>query len=242
MLLPALGLVAAVALSVPAVAPAATITACVHKTSGEVKIRSGKAAKRKCPKGWKRVRWTDAGKTGKNGKQGAAGIQGVQGIQGPAGPQLSVKDTTGAVVGQFLGIFPQPYPIYIVARDGGHWYYLGSGHLYPVGGSPVWKTADCSGTAYLEVGIGSLSTPVLLTLIGGPFRWVFRTLSSGTFGASSAWKAKGTVETLGAPTQLYDRDMTTGACAADGAPVTGDLFPLEPVTAPPDFAGPLAIG
>lgn len=242
MLWAALVLVLAGVLSAPASAPAATISACVHKKTGEVKIRSGKAAKRKCPRGWKRVRWSDAGKTGKSGKQGPAGVPGAQGIQGPAGPQLNVKDSTGAVVGQFVAVLPQPYPIYIVGRDGGYWFYLGSGHLYGIGGSPKWKTADCSDTAYLEAGSGSLSTPVLLMLVGGPFRWVFRTLSSGTFGTSSAWKAKGTVETLGAPTQLYERDTSTGTCGPESGMATGDLFPLDSVTAPPDYAGPLVIG
>jgi len=71
---------------------------------------------------------------------------------------------------------------------------------------------------------------------------LFRTYVSGVFGPSSAWKARGTSETLGAPTQLYDRDSSTGACGADGGPVTGDLFPLDPVTAPPDFTGALVIG
>ena len=240
MLWPALVLALAVAVCVPAAAPAATITACVHKTTGELKIRSGKAAKKKCPRGWKRLRWTDAGKTGKGGKQGPAGIPGAQGIQGPAGPQLVVKDATGAVVGPFIGLFPQPFPMYVVQRDGGFWYYLGSGHLYPLA-SPSWKTADCSGTAYFRFGSG-LSTPIALTLFGGPFRLAFRTVSSGVFGPASAWKAKGTAETLEAPTQLYELDSSTGACTADGGPTTGDLFPLDAVTAPPDYAGPLVLG
>lgn len=240
MLLPALALVAAVALSAPAAAPAATITACVHKKTGDLKIRSGKAAKKKCPKGWKRLRWTDSGKTGKSGKQGAQGPAGVQGVQGPVGPQLSVKDSGGAVVGQFMGLFPQPFPIYIVLRDGGFWYYLGSGQLYPFG-SPNWKTADCSGTAYMRSPGGGLSTSVVLALVGGHFRQVFRTAGSGTFGPASAWKSNGTSETLGAPTQLYERDGA-GVCTADGAPATGDLLALDPVPAPPDYAGPLVVG
>lgn len=236
----ALALVLAAVVWTPASAPAATITACVNKTTGEVKIRSGKAAKRKCPKGWKRVRWTDAGKTGKSGRQGPAGVPGAQGVQGPAGPSFNVKDATGAVVGQFVGIMAQPFPFYIVLRDGGYWYYLGSGTLYPIA-SPNWKTADCSGTAYFRYG-GGIPTAIALGLFGGPFRLVFRTTSASAFGPSSAWKAKGTSETLGAPTQLYELDSSTGACTADGGPATGDLFPLDAVTAPPDYAGPLVIG
>lgn len=233
----ALGLVAVAVVGAPATAGAATITACVNKSTGELRIRSGTAAKRKCPKGWKRLRWSTSGPAG---NQGVPGAPGGQGIQGPAGPQFSVKDASGAVVGKYIGMFPQPFPIYVVERDGGFWYYLGSGQLYPFG-SPNWKTVDCSGQAYLEAS-GSLSTATFTLLVGGPFRFAFRTLSAGVFGPTSGWKGRGTSETLPGATQLYERNSTTGACEADGLPVTGDLLPLDPVTAPPDFTGPLVIG
>ena len=229
--------------AVPASAVGATtITACVKAKTGELRIRTGAAAKKRCSKGWTRIRWGStgpAGKQGKQGKQGVAGSQGSSGTQGPAGPALNVRDATGAVVGQFMGIIPEGVPFYSVLRDGGLWFYLGSGQVYPLS-SPDWKTSDCSGTAYVRGG-SNFSAANLALLVQGYYRVTFRTLSAGVFGPTSAWKGLGTTEAV-VSTQLYNRDDTTGACQMDGAPYTGSIAPLDPVTAPPDFTGPLTIG
>ena len=172
--------------------------------------------------------------------QGPQGAQGPKGDQGPAGPNVQLKDATGAVVGRFLGLIPEGGAVYSVERDGGYWFYLGSGQVFSFG-SPTWKTSDCSGTAYLRNSSSSFSAATFALLVGGPFRVSFRTLSAGVFGPPSAWKGTGASETLGVATQLYRRDSTTGVCAADGGPTTGNLAALTPVDAPPDFAGPLAI-
>jgi hypothetical protein len=185
------------------------------------------------------VRWNTTGTAGKQGAPGIPGIPGTPGLLGPAGPAFSVKDATGAVVGQFMGVIPEGVPFYTVLRDGGLYFYLGSGQVYPIG-SPDWKTIDCSGTAYLKGGT-SFSAGTLALLVGGPFRIIFRTSSAGTFGPTSAWKGHGTTEAV-VTTQLYRRNSTTGVCETDGGVYTGDIAPLDPVTAPPDFGGPLTIG
>lgn len=138
-----------------------------------------------------------------------------------------------------MGLFPQGVPVYAVLRDGGFFYYLGSGQTYPVG-SPNWKTNDCSGTAYMR-GSSSIGSANFALLVSGPYRMVFRTVSAGVFGPTSAWKGRGTTEAV-VNAQLYDRDIDTGACQLDGGLYTGDLAPLDPVAAPPDFAGPLTVG
>ncbi len=237
-------------------AGAATITACVKSKTGEMRLAKKKKTKKKkkvreCPRGWRRVRWNSRGSTGKRGKQGKPGTRGVagapgapgapgtQGLQGITAPPLNVKDAGGAVVGQFMGLLPQGVPFYAVLRDGGFFYYLGSGQVYPIG-SPNWKTSDCSGTAYMggSSGLGSASFALL---VSGPFRMAFRTVSAGAFGPTSAWKGRGTTEAV-VNVQLYDRDSSTGACQLDGGLYTGDLAPLDPVAAPPDFTGPLTVG
>src|SRR5690349_18840933 len=77
-------------------ASAATLTACVKKKTGEMRLRQGKAAKKKCPKGFKKVHWSVRGPAG---KQGAPGANGTNGVNGQPGPVINVKDATGAVVG-----------------------------------------------------------------------------------------------------------------------------------------------
>ena len=218
-------------------ANAATITGCVNKKTGELRIRQGKAAKKKCPKGWKKLRWNTKGAAG---KQGLPGVNGTNGAAGQSG-LVNLKDATGAVVGQLLGVFPEGGAIYIVLRDGGYWFYLGSGQLYGLF-TPKFKANDCSGTAYLtNSSTSDFSAAQFVALIGGPFRVVFRTLNMGTFGTPSAYKANGATEPATA-VQLYDRDNTTGTCGASGSPFTGTLAALDPVQAPPDFTGPLTIG
>lgn len=234
---PLLGLVVAGLVMIPAShAGAATITACVNKKTGDLKIRHGKAAKRKCPKGWSKLRWNA---TGPQGLPGVAGAPGTNGQQGPAGPAFNVKDATGAVVGQFMGTIPEGVPLYTVLRDGGLYIYLGSGQLLPITNID-YKTNDCSGTAYMQ-GSNQFAPSIFALLVSGPFRAVFRTSSGGTFGPASVFTGHGTTENVSS-VQLYEHNSSTGICQTDGAPVTGYLAPLDPIAAPPDFTGPLTIG
>src|SRR6478752_3891116 len=85
-------------------ANAATLTACVKK---------------KCPKGWKKVRWNVQGAAGKQGAAGANGTNGAHGTNGAPGPIINLKDASGAIVGQLLDVVPEGLPIYTVWRDGG---------------------------------------------------------------------------------------------------------------------------
>lgn len=225
------------ALVVAPAAGAATITVCAKSKTGELRLRSGAAAKKKCPKGWKRVRWST---TGAAGRGGIPGLPGAIGPQGPVGPAYTVRDGNGAVVGQFLGVLLQGFPIYTVLRDGGQFNYLASGEVFSIGTpSPNWKTNDCSGTAYAKP-ISALGPGSGPRLFGGPYRFIFRTLSGGTFGPTSAWKVRPETETIPA-TQLYRRNSTTGVCEVDGGPYAGELVPLDAVPAPPDFVGPLTV-
>lgn len=228
------------AVLVPATAgDAATINGCVNKKTGELRIRSGKAAKKKCPKGWKKIKWNTAGPAGRQGLPGANGTNGANGLPGP---NISVKDATGAVVGQFVGFFPEGGAIYFVLRDGGVFTYIGDGHLLGLGGSPSFKTNDCTGTAYLSTTSSQFSPATFAGLVGGPFRIVFRTLSAGAFGTPKAWKGTSNTETIGSSTSLYELNSSTGVCQLDTSTFTGTLVALEPVTAPPDFTGPLTVG
>ena len=214
-----------------ATADAATINGCVKKKTGELRIRS--SAKRKCPKGWKKITWNVAG------QQGLPGTNGTNGTNGPPGPVINVKDASGAIVGQLLEVLPSGGQIWSILRDGGSWLYLGSGQVYPLG-SPNFKANDCSGTAYLRVS-SPFSAATFVALIGGPFRMVFRTINAGVFGPATAWAGSGASESV-VSTQLYEHNSTTGVCQADGPVFTGDLAALTTVTAPPDFTGPLNIG
>jgi hypothetical protein len=233
-------LVVAGAVLVPASAASAkTLTACVNKKTGEMRLRQGKAAKKKCPKGWKKVRWSVQGPAG---KQGTPGVNGTNGANGQPGPIINVKDATGAVVGQMVSIFPEGGAIYFVLRDGGLWTYLGDGHLYGFGSSPTFKTNDCTGTAYLSSSSSQFKPETLAALVGGPFRVVFRTLNAGDFGTAMAWKGTATTEKITSAISTYELNDTTGACELDSSSFTGILVALEQTTAPPDFVGPLAIG
>ncbi len=108
-------------------------------------------------------------------------LPGAIGPQGPVGPAYTVRDANGAVVGQFLGVLLQGFPIYRSCATA-------AVHLPGVRGGvqdrhalPDWKTNDCSGTAYASP-ISALGPGSGPRLFGGPYRFVVRTLSGGTFG------------------------------------------------------------
>lgn len=210
-------------------ADAAKLTACVNKKTGNVKMRFGKKAKKKCPKGWKKVVWNDS-------KTGAL---------------PSVYSADNRLVGKFLGsgFLFGPWPIYTVQRSGGQYIYdVGTGELQGLFGSPNFTTADCAGPAYL--GFGSM-TPIPQAVVdryeislGGSNRWVFRTEDTlGNLGMPRAWTGNGTSEVVGAAIQTYDLNDSTGACEPDDAAFTGVLLGLREVTIPTpyDFTGPLTI-
>lgn len=220
-----------------AAAPAAgggTVTACVNKRTGDARIVTGKKAKKKCPKGTTKVTWNASGRPGPTGAPGAGGANGLPGAPGPV---LMVKDKNGAVVGQFVGLIPEGFSLYLVLRDGGAYVYIENGQIYPLGESPSFKTNTCNGTAYMKSS-SAAQTSVLLSLVGGSTRFVYRA-TNPVFGPTSAWKLAGPSELVNM--QLYKLN-DSGACVADGGAYNGTLVTLASVTAPPDVPGLLTIG
>jgi hypothetical protein len=211
-----LALVLAVALGAAPKAEAATLTACVKNKTGEMRLVTGKKSKKKCPKGWRKVSWN---------------------TEGPA----VLRDKTGKFVGKVLGVYPAGGLIYVVQRRGGQYLYLGSGELFSVSnGSPTFTTPDCTGTPYLSNSGSPIEATNLLKVIGGSFRFVFRTTVGGfPSGPARAWKSAGTFIPAVA-VQTYEINSTSGLCVPDEV-LNGTLIKLAEVPAPPDFAGPLRL-
>lgn len=202
-------------------AQAKTVKACVKKSTGEVRILTGR---KKCKKGWKKVSWNHKGETGPQGNQGAQG------------PNLTVKDGTGKVLGKFLGLYPAGFAVMFVEIDGGSYAYAPSGVAYPFGsGSPAFKTNTCNGTAYARS--SSPQTTLLITgAAGGPTRLVYRK-TNPSLGPAFAWAFTTTTESVNQIMYVLD---DTGACVADGNH-NGTIVAVQSVTAPPDVPGPLTI-
>ncbi|MFM8888577.1 MAG: hypothetical protein ACKOGM_01085 [Solirubrobacterales bacterium] len=210
-------------------AGAATLTACVNKKTGEMKMRFGKKAKKKCPKGYKKVTWNDSATS----------------------KLASVYAADGTRIGTFLGagsIFA-PWPLYQVKRtDGGQYLYsAGDGTMQSLG-SPQFTDISCTGTGYL--GLDS-ATPIPAAVVAryeknlqGSTRIVFRTQNAlGDLGVPRVWTGSGQSQAVGAPIPTYDLNFQTGACEVDDPTFTGSLLGLAAVTTPTpyDFVGPLEV-
>lgn len=212
-------------------ADAAKMTACVNKKTGAMKMVFGNQAKKKCPKGYKKVTWNS---------------------QGPAGPNLSVYDSNDQRVGRFLGIQTLGFevPLFQVAREGGIYSYLGSGTLLPsnaLGGQyPVsYKTNDCTGDPYVpQAGVPpQFYLDFLTKSLAGMNRIVFRTIEAAGFGVPKAWVGNETYEmTPAAGIPLYEIDPS-GACVSEDPAFAGILLGLDEVSIPTpyDFDGPLEV-
>ena len=209
-------------------ADAAKLTACVNTKTGAMKMVFGNKAKKKCPKGHKKVTWNS---------------------QGPAGPNLSVFGADGQRVGRFLGATANfELPLFQVQRNGGIYNYLGGGTLFPsnqTGLNVAFKTADCSGGAFVPAGGGL--PPWYLDFItkslAGTNRIVFRAFGQFGFSDPRAWVGNLTSEQVANATNLFELDSTTGACVAGEQGFTGTLLGLDEVVVPQpyDFEGPLEI-
>lgn len=210
-------------------AGAATLTACVNKKTGEMKMRFGKKAKKKCPKGYRKVTWNDSATS----------------------KLASVYAADGTRIGTFLGagsIFA-PWPLYQVKRtDGGQYLYsAGDGTMQSLG-SPQFTDISCTGTGYL--GLDS-ATPIPAAVVAryvknlqGSTRIVFRTENAlGDLGVPRVWTGSGQSQAVGAPIPTYDLNFQTGACEVDDPTFTGSLLGLAAVTTPTpyDFVGPLEV-
>jgi len=199
-------------------------TACVKKSTGEMRLLLGK--KKKCKKGWKKTSWTKAGPRGGKGAHGVPGQANSIGI---------VVDANGALVGETMSVSALgPFPLFSIRIDGGLYTYLGNGWLYPLNATLTYDNAACTGTPF----IGSTDPVQSAFYINDPgFRFVYRALSPAP-GPAEAWKATGQKAAVVALPTWYRND--TGVCTA-GAALTGDRIELTPVTAPPDYSGPLRL-
>ena len=218
-------MVAVVALPVDR-ADAAKLTACVNKKTGAVKMVFGNKAKKKCPKGYKKVTWDSQ-----------------------SGSKLSVYGADGKRVGRFLGILPDELPIFQVERNGGIYSYLSGGILFPSnatsGLNVSFKTADCSGDAYIPAGGGfpQWYLDFITDSLAGMNRIVFRSVGQFGFGVPRAWVGNLTFEEVPIATNLFKLDDTTGACVPGEQGFNGTLLGLDEVTVPTpyDFQGPLEV-
>ena len=170
-------------------------------------------------------------------------IKQLKGKAGPDGknkPPLKVLNADGSVLGILTGTSNiGGTEIFEVLIDGGVYSYLPSGQLYPaIGGSPVFRTSTCDGTAYINADLINYDL-IISKLVGGLTRIPFRTVSGSVLGPISAWKLTATHETVAA-VNVWELNSTTGACVASGTS-TGELISMEPVPAPPDGIGPLKI-
>ncbi len=199
-------------------------TACVKKSTGEMRLLLGK---KKCKKGWKKTTWT---------KKGPRGDQGTPGATGPVNSMGSVVDGTGAVVGESLSAIDvaRATQVFSVRIDGGTFTYLGNGWLYPLNAPVEYDNAACTGTPFMES-----DDPVLTSFhLNDPgFRAVYRVVSPA-LGPAQAWKVTGQKTAVVAAPNWYRND--SGVCTA-GAAFTGDRIALTEVPAPPDRPGPLKL-
>ena len=220
---------------------ATTITICVKTKTGTVKVLSAKQAKKKCAKGYKKLTWNAQGPAGKNGTNGTGGTNGTNGLNGGS---LKVHDSAGNLIGAFAGQGQTPNAIFntytVLGADGGLYNYLPSGQLMPNFVPLMFRDSACTGPAYLSA--DPSLTPVLLTMVGGALRVVFRPIDeqSLTFGPARAWKVTTDRSVVpGTPPTYYQ--LTELGCAAL-QPRPGDfLFVLQDVPTPPDGVGLLTI-
>jgi hypothetical protein len=268
LLTPATVVASVLAVALPATASAAsstTITACVKTRTGVFKILTAKQAKKKCPKGSKKVTWSVKGKNGKNGtngKNGASGKNGTDGASGAAGASsvVPVHDSAGNLLGQYAGTVAPAFAIAIartvynvLGPDGGLYQYYADGRLVPsvlsFEATPLFRDSACAGTAYLTSGQPG---DALLSGVSDASRWVYRPIDSADpstpqFGPARAWKFTGATMTVPPMAGTFYVQDPSGVCiAADDAAVAafaGATLPvLKSVPAPPDGVGTIVVG
>lgn len=207
------------------VAPAAAAkkyTACVNKSTGEMRILLGKP--KKCQKGWKKRTWT---------KAGPEGDRGAGGQTGPANSFGNVVDADGTPVGQLLGVLPSTYLVLFVRVGDGLYSYAPGGLLVP-SGDLFYDNATCAGAPF-AIADTVLERDALQQDSG--LRYVER-VTPPVIGLASAFAISGPAYTVSAlPRWQHDTD---GSCVAT-SDFTGYRLPLSPVAAPPDHRGPLRI-
>lgn len=212
------------AVSEPAAA-AKKYTACVKKSTGEVRLLLGKSKKsKKCKKGWKKTSWS---------KRGPAGTKGPDGPPGAANSFGYVVDANGTVIGQSLSSPAYPVPMFPVLINSGRFIYYPNGWLIPFG-TTYYGNASCTGASYTLVS----DVEARDSIVADPSLRIVARNSEPTLGPAKAFKVDG------APTSVVNLPNwsfnSSGVCTA-GLNYTGYRFPLAEVPAPPDYQGPLRL-
>lgn len=209
---------------VPSQAASKTITACVKKSDGTVKVLTGKKKNKKCKKGWKKTTWN---------KQGPAGPS------GPAGPNWSVTDKNGQVLGDFGGLFQVGLrsAVVVLLSDGGAVRYFTDGALGRDNGGIYFENNGCTDAAVL--GASSASLQEVLKSAGSTARGVWLQDDNSVV---RAYKVATTTTTTVpvAANSLFRKDSTTGACAA-ATHLGGFIVELTEAEKPLIAAGPINI-
>jgi len=165
-------------------ADAATITACVKKSSGQVKVL--KSAKKKCKKGWKKKQWFTP--------------SGVPHLVGHNGTDLGI----------LVGSFPFPYLLQMALSPNGIYTYLPNGSVFPNTDSVRFLDSSCTGPASMQAQ-NAQALDYILGMAGGQVRFVERR-TTPTFGPTRAWQATKSVFTVNLQ-QIY-RFESDGTCIA----------------------------
>lgn len=221
-----------VPLSLTAPAAAATVKVCVNKKSGEVKKLRG----RSCAKGWKKVSWTRRGERGLPGRSGPVGQPGERGAAGTMSLYAGDRRVGPVIGGIAEGVF-----LPVVLIDGGNYTFLPDGRLYPNIGSPSYRTADCTGTAYVTSVLEEAEAQRIALMAGSSVRFVERVSAPQLGAVMGTWKVTGTYEALPPGGEAFFTRDESGTCQPIPVPVTGYQVPLTSVRTPSDLVGPLTI-
>lgn len=190
--------------------------------------------KGKCKRGWRLKALGVAGPQGPQGVPGPAGSTGQAGQRGPAGPEHEVKDASGAVVGTFAGYQSLGQnPLISVQRSDGAYTYNAGGRLQPEG-NVFFQSANCTGDAYAVSNIALVDD--LLSAVGSQGRAVVRQ-TIPTYGPPRVFRL---TSTWTGHQASYYKPTSTGGCEFIGN-LTLAFVEYEPVTAPPDYVGPLSV-
>ena len=216
-------------------ASAGTVSACVKKKTGEMRMLTG-TKKRKCAKGWKKVTWNQEGPQGSTGSPGSTGPQGPQGSTGATGPKLVVKDGTGATLGSLVSIFPGDAAFFVLVLVGDRIYsYQPNGRVAAMG-SPVFLDSSCASTPYVTAANADEEAG-LVALAGTQFRLTFRP-TAPTPGNISTYSF--TNVTLTPPGTIYEWNAS-GACVLDTSAPSALVKLQTEATGPSDKPGPLTL-
>jgi len=100
------------------------------------------------------------GAQGPTGPTGPAGPEGPQGPAGPAGSGGVVKDANGNVLGTLIGLSGNAFNAgtSVIIYKSGYFVRVGINGSFPVS-QFWWSATNCTGTAYLNSGIGSAPFP-----------------------------------------------------------------------------------